>query len=114
MKTSLNIVTIALLAAATAALAQNSSPDPAAAGSAAASTASAAMSDGEVRRIDPESGKLTLRHGPITNLEMPGMTMVFRVADAKMLDALKPGDKVRFIADRINGAITVTHIEVVK
>jgi Cu/Ag efflux protein CusF len=69
------------------------------------------MSDGEVRKIDKEQGKLTLRHGPIQNLDMPGMTMVFKVADPKMLDTVKEGDKVRFSADRIDGALTVTAIE---
>jgi Cu(I)/Ag(I) efflux system periplasmic protein CusF len=70
-----------------------------------------AMSDGEVRRLDKSQGKLTLRHGPLANLEMPAMTMVFRVADPKMLDALKEGDKVRFSAERVDGVITVTAIE---
>lgn len=71
----------------------------------------APMAEGEVRRIDKAQGKLTLRHGPIANLEMPGMTMVFRVADPKLLDAVKDGDKVRFTAERLNGAFTVTAIE---
>ena len=77
-----------------------------------ASTAGAAATEGEVRKIDKEQGKVTLKHGPIANLEMPGMTMVFKVADPKMLDAIKEGDKVKFSADRVNGAITVTAIEV--
>ena len=59
-------------------------------------------------------GKLTLRHGPIANLEMPGMTMVFKVADPAMLDGLKEGDKVRFAADRVDGAITVTALQPAK
>ena len=80
----------------------------------AAPQASAPMAEGEVRKIDKEQGKVTLRHGPIANLEMPGMTMVFKVADPKMLDNLKEGDKVKFSADRLNGAITVTAIEVAK
>ena len=69
------------------------------------------MTDGEVRKVDKEAGKLTLRHGPIESLDMPGMTMVFRVADPKMLDGLKSGDKLRFSADRVQGAITITAIE---
>lgn len=69
------------------------------------------MAEGEVRKIDKAQGKLTLRHGPIANLEMPGMTMVFRVADPKLLDAVKDGDKVRFTAERLNGAFTVTAIQ---
>jgi Cu/Ag efflux protein CusF len=71
----------------------------------------AALADGEVRKIDKDAGKLTLKHGPIASLEMPGMTMVFKVADPKMLEALKEGDKIRFAADRVNGAMTVTAIE---
>jgi len=75
---------------------------------------SAALVDGEVRKIDKEQGKLTLRHGPLQSLDMPAMTMVFRVADPKMLDALKEGDKIKFTADRVNGAITVTSIQPAK
>ena len=76
--------------------------------------AQAQAADGEVRKIDKAQGKLTLKHGPIANLDMPGMTMIFKVADAKMLDDVKEGDKVRFSADRVNGALTVTAIEVAK
>ena len=79
-----------------------------------ASQAQTPLSDGEVRKVDKEQGKVTMRHGPIQNLEMPGMTMVFKVADPKMLDKVKEGDKVRFTADRVGGAITVTHIEPVR
>jgi Cu(I)/Ag(I) efflux system periplasmic protein CusF len=77
----------------------------------ASASAPVTTTDGEVRRIDREQGKVTLKHGPIANLEMPGMTMVFKVADPKMLDRIKEGDKVRFVADKVNGAITVTAIE---
>jgi Cu/Ag efflux protein CusF len=73
----------------------------------------APMADGEVRKVDKQQGKLTLRHGPIASLDMPGMTMVFKVADPRMLDRLQPGDRVKFIADRIQGTVTVTAIEVV-
>ena len=72
----------------------------------------ASLSDGEVRKVDKEQQKLTLKHGRIENLDMPGMTMVFKVADPKMLDAVKEGDKVKFAADRVNGALTITSIEV--
>ena len=99
-----------------AAGAQTSAADHAAHHPAAASAAPAPtpLVDGEVRRIDREQGKLTLRHGRIANLDMPGMTMVFKVADTKMLDGLKEGDKVRFAADRVDGALTVTAIETAK
>ena len=79
-----------------------------------AAGAAAPTTDGEVRKIDKEQGKVTLKHGPIVNLDMPGMLMVFKVADPKMLDSIKEGDKVKFSADKVNGAITVTAIEVAK
>ena len=75
-----------------------------------ASAVANALSDGEVRKIDAAQGKLTLRHGTIANLEMPAMTMVFRVADAALLGGLKVGDKIRFRAEQINGQLTVTEI----
>lgn len=113
--------TLRLLAAATlvftaTAHAQNSATDHSARHQDAASgtNTAAATADGEVRKIDKAQGKVTLKHGPIANLEMPPMTMVFKVADPKMLDSLKDGDKVRFSADRLNGAITVTAIEAVR
>lgn len=77
-------------------------------------SAAAPTSDGEVRKIDKEQGKVTLRHGPIINLDMPGMTMVFKVADPKMLDSIKEGEKVKFAADKVDGSITVTAIEPAK
>jgi len=72
------------------------------------------MVDGEVRKIDKAQGKVTLRHGPITNLDMPGMTMVFKVTDAKMLEEINEGDKVQFAADKVNGVYTVTVIKPLK
>jgi Cu/Ag efflux protein CusF len=76
--------------------------------------AAAPQSDGEVRKVDKEQGKVTLRHGPLQNLDMPAMTMVFKAADPKLLDGLKEGDKVKFTAERVNGAIAVTAIEAAK
>jgi len=69
------------------------------------------LTDGEVRKVDRAQGKLTLRHGPLPNLDMPAMTMVFKVADPKMLEAIKEGDKVRFTAERLDGAIVVTTLQ---
>ena len=66
--------------------------------------------DAQVRKIDAASGKLTLRHGPIPNLDMPPMTMVFGVTDLALLQGVKEGDKIRFTADKLNGAFTVTAI----
>ena len=70
----------------------------------------AALSEGQIKKVDRAQGKLTLRHGPLENLGMPGMTMVFRVQDASMLDRVKPGDNVRFLAESMNGALTVTRL----
>lgn len=80
----------------------------------AAAAASSPLSEGEVRKIDLEQGKVTLRHGPLSNLDMPPMTMVFTAVDPKLLDGLKPGDRVRFTADKKNGIYIVTAIEAVK
>lgn len=69
-------------------------------------------SQGEVRKVDKAAGKVTLRHGPLENLKMPGMTMPFTVADPKMLDGLKEGDQVRFVAEQgQGGTLTVMAIE---
>ena len=67
---------------------------------------------GEVKKVDESAGKITLKHGPIKNLNMDEeeMTMVFRVADPAMLDKLKVGQQIEFEADRVNGAITVVKV----
>lgn len=70
--------------------------------------------EGEVTRIQKDTGKVTIRHGPIPNLDMPGMQMVFNLNDPSMIDKLKAGSKISFTADRINGAFTVMSIESVK
>jgi Cu(I)/Ag(I) efflux system periplasmic protein CusF len=72
------------------------------------------MTDGEVRKIDKAQSKITLKHGTIKNLDMPGMTMVFTVKDKAMLDKLAPGDKVKFKAIDDAGKYTVTEIQAVK
>lgn len=72
------------------------------------------MSDGEVKKIDKDAGKLTIKHGELKNLGMPGMTMVFKAKDASMLEKVKEGNKVRFIAEKVGGALTVTSIEAAK
>lgn len=69
------------------------------------------MTEGEVRKVDKDQGKVTLKHGEIKNLGMPGMTMVFRAQDKSMLDSLKEGDKVKFAADMVNNQLMVTQIE---
>lgn len=76
----------------------------------AAPAAVAGLSDGEVRKIDFKQGKVTLRHGPLVNLDMPAMTMVFTVADRSQLQGLRPGDKVRFAASNQNGTLIASAI----
>lgn len=80
---------------------------------AAAATAAADMTDGEVRKVDPDAGKITLKHGDIKSLGMPGMTMVFGVTDKAMLAKVKPGDKVKFTAANDTGRLVVTELQLV-
>lgn len=92
---------------------------PAAAAPNTASDASAAQAtlpwaEAEVRRVDLQTGKIGLRHGPIANLDMPPMSMVFQVADPALLQGLRPGDRVRFTADQLNGQYTVLQLEPVR
>lgn len=79
---------------------------------AAQSSAASTVAEGEVRKVDKDAQKITVRHGPIPDLDMPKpMTMVYRVKDPAMLDKVKAGDKVKFEAENIAGAFTITKIE---
>lgn len=69
------------------------------------------VTEAEVRKVDRETGKITLKHGEIKNLDMPPMSMVFQVKTPELLDKVKAGDKVSFTADKINGVYTVLTIE---
>jgi Cu(I)/Ag(I) efflux system periplasmic protein CusF len=69
---------------------------------------------GKVTKVDASAGKITIDHGPIPNLEMPAMTMVFKAGEDSMLKAVKAGDRVTFTADKINGQYTVTKIDKAK
>ncbi|MCM5680729.1 copper-binding protein [Schlegelella sp. S2-27] len=80
----------------------------------AAGPALAQNTDGEVRKIDKAAGKVTIKHGEIKNLDMPPMQMVFRAQPPALLDKVQVGDKVRFHAEKVGGAYTVTAIEVQK
>ena len=73
-----------------------------------------ALADGEVRKVDKDAGKITLKHGEIKNLGMPPMTMVFQVKDRAFLEKVKAGDKVTFAAEQTAGAYIVTAIETAK
>lgn len=105
------------LLAASLALAQASLPLGALAGEdhsahhvAAPAAAGESLSEGTVRKVNPVTAHITIAHGPLRNLGMPAMTMAFRVQDPAMLGAVKVGDKVRFVAASVNGALTITEL----
>ena len=77
-------------------------------------TASTDMAEGEIRKVDMDTKKITIKHGVIKNLDMPGMTMVFQFKNPAMLDKVKTGDKVRFTAEKAGGAIVVTDMQPAK
>ena len=110
LKTLLAAMALSLLTP-LAAVADEAHHKPATAAAAEAAAPASDMTDGEVRKIDIEAGKVTLKHGDIKNLDMPGMTMVFVVKDKAMLDKLKAGDKVKFRAINDAGKFTVTEIQ---
>ena len=72
------------------------------------------LAEGEIRKVDKDAKKITIKHGPIEKLDMPAMTMVFQVKDPSMLEAVKAGDKVKFDAEKLGGAFTLTKMEAVK
>jgi len=72
------------------------------------------MVDGEVRKVDTEAKKVTIKHGEIKSLQMPGMTMVFQVKDPALLGKVKTGDKIMFSAEKTGGAFVVTDIQAAK
>lgn len=84
------------------------------AGDAKAASAAQALSEGVVRKVDKENRKLTIKHGPLENLGMPGMTMVFQVKDPAMLDEVKAGDPIRFRAEQVDGYLTVTKLQLAR
>jgi len=76
-----------------------------------ASQSAGAMAEGEVRKVDKDARKITIKHGPLQKLDMPAMTMVFQVKDPAMLERVKAGDRIRFDAEKVGAAYTVTRIE---
>jgi Cu(I)/Ag(I) efflux system periplasmic protein CusF len=111
---AMHVITAAAVLLASAAGAQTPETGDHASHHPAGAAAASPQSEGEVRKVDMEQGKVTLRHGPLVNLDMPAMTMVFTAADPKMLEGLKQGDKVRFTADKKDGTFIVTAIEAAK
>ena len=115
MKLTLSTLLMSMTLAAPA-FAQQKADDHSAHHPAATATAPAAddMADAEVRKVDKDAAKITLKHGEIKSLEMPPMTMVFNVKDKALLDRVEAGDKVRFKAVNEAGKYTVTDIQVTK
>lgn len=111
------LILTAMLAGATSAYAASPAGAPtttSGAGKVTATVAAADMADGEIRKVDKDTKKITIKHGEIKNLDMPPMNMVFQVKDPALLDKVKAGDKVRFKAEKAGGAIVVTEIQAVQ
>ena len=110
------LATVALIGASTisfTALAQ-STPAPTGEMKMDKSAAAGDMTEGEVRKVDKDTKKITIKHGEIKNLDMPSMTMLFQVRDPAMLDMVKAGDKVKFRAEKAPTGIVVTEIQMAK
>ncbi|NUZ08441.1 copper-binding protein [Piscinibacter koreensis] len=71
---------------------------------------SATLTRGIVKKVDTDQGKITIQHEALENLGMPAMTMVFRAADATVLQGAKAGEAVAFRAEKVNGALVVTRL----
>lgn len=112
MKTSKNPLALLPLLAAFATLPAHAATDADNAPATASAAQAMPMTDGEIRKVDVAAGKLTIKHGPITNLDMGAMTMIFRVQDPALLGQVKEGDRVKFSVIRANGALTVTAMAV--
>ena len=112
MKKTLTLIALTLVVGATYAQSTASEKTPVAdRPTPAISPLSKDMADAEVRKVDKEAKKVTLKHGPIKNLDMPGMTMVFQVRDAALLEKLVAGEKIKFSAEQLQGAFVVTAVE---
>lgn len=77
----------------------------------AASAQAAEFTKGTVKKLDTSAKKVTIAHEDLKNLDMPAMTMVFRVKDEAILAKLKEGAAIEFVADRVDGKLTVTEIK---
>ena len=77
-------------------------------------TATPAMTDGEIRKIDKENGKITIKHSEIKHMDMPPMSMVFNVKDKAMLDKVQVGEKIQFIVIQDAGKMVVTDLKAMK
>lgn len=80
-------------------------------GVAAHADAELVMAEGVVRKLDVDNRKITIKHGEIKNLDMPGMTMVFRLQEKINIESLKSGDKVLFHVEKLDGGYTITELQ---
>lgn len=113
MNTAIRTLLTPLLVPMAVALVAGAASVPAHGQAAPATAAAPAMAEAEVRKVDKEAAKLTLKHGEIKNLDMPPMTMVFNVRDTALLDQVKVGDRIRFRAVNEAGKYLVTELVVV-
>lgn len=97
--------------AASAAFAQPAGHDSHHAPAPAKKEATSSISEGEIRKVDKDAKKLTIKHGDLRNLGMPPMTMAFQVEDPAILDRVKVGDKISFVVEQVNGKLTATKVE---
>jgi Cu(I)/Ag(I) efflux system periplasmic protein CusF len=111
MKTSTLVFSLALSLLVASSFAQATAPATAQSAAPMAKEAAKEMADAEVRKVDKEAKKVTLKHGPIKSLDMPSMTMVFQVRDEKLFDKLVAGEKIKFTAEQLQGAYVVTGVE---
>ncbi|MBI5936688.1 MAG: copper-binding protein [Betaproteobacteria bacterium] len=111
MKSPITLAIMALGLSSPLALAASDHAGHGAGGSHMMAQADVALSEGTIKKVDKAAGKVTIAHGPLGNLGMPSMTMVFRVKNAAWLEQMKVGDKIRFLADRVDGAFTVVRYE---
>ena len=106
---ALGLVQVHASPAAPAATAAAASPAVQKAGATEASPAT--LTDAEIKKINLDSKELTIKHGPLANLKMPGMTMAFKVKDPAMLQQVKTGDKVRVFVEKIGETFTITTLQ---
>jgi len=114
MRAIVSTLSILLLVATSAVFAQTTAPTQSKGVAAKPAQAMTDMVDGEVRKVDKDAHKITLRHAEIKQFDMPAMTMVFPVKEPAMLDKVKAGDKVKFKVQTVGGALTVTEVEAAK
>jgi Cu(I)/Ag(I) efflux system protein CusF len=113
-KRLVELVMLFVVAALVSAMATGSRAADMPAKTAATAAGAAALSSGEVSKVDKGAGKITIKHGPLANLDMPAMTMAFAVKDPAVLDRFKAGDRIAFVAEKGNGGFVVTRIEASK